>query len=161
MDFEPLIMASAGSLWTCGRALCKQRVGARTPVEGPGMEVYLRRVSCTLERRRPREAGLTEQRQPPAPCSARITCPLHFYLPALKIANFARSIFEIANFAFRPYVLGLFDLSRYSATQGNIKYLYLAQIACSSWPFFCGSSTSLRLLTLQSNDNLSLPVVQG
>ena len=57
------------------------------------------------------------------------------------------------------YVLGLFDLSRYSATRGNIQYLYLAQVARSSWPFFYGSSTSLRLTLHPSSVVPRLPFV--
>ena len=87
-------------LWTIDSGECGQPIDmwarplqaeswCMDPRRRAGMEGCLRWASCTLERRRPREAGLTEQRQPPAPCSARITCPLHFDLPALKIANFA------------------------------------------------------------------------
>jgi len=43
-----------------------------------GVGGFLQQVSCTLERGGPREAGFTEQRLPPAPCSGRITCLLFF-----------------------------------------------------------------------------------
>nr|KUM45167.1 hypothetical protein ABT39_MTgene3609 [Picea glauca] len=48
------------------------------PRRRAGFGGFLQQVSCTLERGGPREAGFTEQRLRPAPCSGRITCPLLF-----------------------------------------------------------------------------------